>query len=131
MGEFCSLKCPSCGYSVPLMLGIGYFHPMVLAETQELSRKGKLGATLRRFLAEHPNGMVYPEYVLAQCEKCKEYSSVDLLDMYIPKDEDAAKSNGKEAIVLKKIIGICMLNSKNNTNCLRNFLIVVGSVMEK
>ncbi len=95
MGEMCSLRCPSCGYHVPLWLGIGFFHPMVLADTQELSKKGKLGATLRRFLAEHPDGVVYPEKVLAQCEKCKEYSSVNLLDMYIPKEEDAAKSNVK------------------------------------
>ncbi len=85
MGAIYSLRCSTCGYSSSLMLGVGFMYPAVFADTQEAAKSGELGATLKRFFTEHPDGVVDPEYVPAQCEKCGEYVDVVSLDMYIPR----------------------------------------------
>ena len=99
MGTMCSLHCPSCGYEAHLTLGIGFLYPVVFTETQEAAKSGKLGATLKRFFAEHPDGAVNPELVAAQCEKCGDYKSVTSLDMYIPKtNREKSKPKGRWSV---------------------------------
>ena len=85
MGEQYRLHCPKCGYETCVSLGIGFLYPMVYLETMKAAKKGKLGATLKKFLTEHPEGVINPGLTLAQCEKCGNYSSVNDYTMYLPK----------------------------------------------
>lgn len=58
MGAEYLLRCPSCGYEVGVSLGVGFAYPLVYRETMQSAQKGKLGATLKKFLAEHPDGVL-------------------------------------------------------------------------
>ena len=85
MGMNYYLHCPVCGYEVGVSLGVGFLYPVVYQKTQEDAKNGKLGATLKKFFAQHPDGVVNPALVLAQCAKCGEYKSVPNFTMYLPK----------------------------------------------
>lgn len=85
MGAGYYLHCPVCGYEADVSLGYGFLYPMVYRETQEDAKNGKLGATLKKFYTQHPDGAVNPTLALAQCEKCGKYTSVPDYTMYLPK----------------------------------------------
>ena len=112
MGVSYLLRCPSCQYEAYVKLGVGYAYPMVFRVTQQAAKDGQLGVRVKKFLAEHPNGVVNPELVLAQCSKCGEYKYVSDFTMYIPKGN---ADNGDEK-------SRCSVAMKDNaTNIVRPF----------
>ena len=85
MGTQYRVHCPQCGYGATLALGVGFVFPEDFAEMQEKGRNGKFGDEVRDFFAEHPKGVMDSELVIGKCDKCGEYYSVPLIQMYIPK----------------------------------------------
>lgn len=101
MGAGYMLRCLACGYEVGVSLGVGFAYPLVYRETMQSAKQGKLGATLKKFLAEHPDGVINPALELARCEKCGEYSAVQDFTMYLPKEgAKTEQSKGRWSITM-------------------------------
>lgn len=86
MGTQYRAHCPKCGYNTNITLGVGFAYPQVYADVQEKGRCGELGDDIRDFFAGHPDGVIDPEPVILQCEKCGEYDYGSSLRMYVPKN---------------------------------------------
>lgn len=85
MGTQYRVYCQQCGYDATLDLGVGFVYPEDFAEMQEKGRSGKFGDEIRVFFVEQPKGVMDSELVIGKCNKCGEYYSVPLTQMYIPK----------------------------------------------
>ncbi len=85
MGTQYRVYCSQCGYDTTLSLGVGFVFPEDFAEMQEKGKSGKFGDEIRDFFAEHPKGVMDSELMIGKCDKCGEYCSAPLNQMYIPK----------------------------------------------
>lgn len=86
MGESTQFRCPECGYDFAAFTGVGCAFPRVYAETVSKMKRGRLGATAKRFFEEHPDGAISCENVVMKCQKCGEYDSREYWAMYVPKE---------------------------------------------
>ena len=61
--------------------------PEVYEETVQQAKLGELGAELKKFFDEHPDGAIDVSYALGLCKTCGELYTVKDLSMYLPKDD--------------------------------------------
>ena len=85
MGRGYTLRCRKCGWEISANLGVGFMFPMIYQETMKAARAGEYGETIRRFLEEHPDGVLNAENVLLQCIGCGDLECGPELSMYIRK----------------------------------------------
>ena len=87
MCESKQFRCPECGYDFAAVTGVGFLFPQVYAKTVSKMKRGRLGATAKRFFEEHPDGAISCENIVMKCQKCGEYDSRESLAMYLPNGE--------------------------------------------
>ena len=99
MGQGYVFKC-KCGYSFEPWLGVGIMFPMQYQELKEAAIKGDLGKEIKDFFAEHPEGAIDADTVVARCRKCGKYECVSNLSMYFPKDNTKKKEKGRWSVAM-------------------------------
>lgn len=87
MGCGYDLHCKRCNYNFAVSFGVGFMFPEVYEETVQQAKRGELGAELKKFFTEHPDGAIDVSYALGVCQKCGELYAVKDLSMYLPKDD--------------------------------------------
>ena len=98
MGSGCSLKCRKCGYEFSANLGVGFMFPLAYQETMEAGKAGKLGKEVKRFLEEHPDGVMDCSSVILQCSECGALGCGPDLSMYVPGEETPPLSSGNWSV---------------------------------
>ncbi len=93
MGSGYSLKCRKCGYEFSANLGVGFMFPLAYQETMEAGKAGKLGKEVKRFLEEHPDGVMDCSSVILQCSECGALGCGPDLSMYVPGEDCLAVLN--------------------------------------
>ena len=98
MGTGYSLKCRKCGYGFSANLGVGFMYPRVYQQTMEAGREGKFGKEVKRFLEEHPDGVLDCSSVILQCTECGALGCGPDLSMYVPGEDSPAPSSGNWSV---------------------------------
>ena len=99
MGCGYNLHCEKCDYRSQVYFGVGLMSPEVYEKTVQQAKLGELGAELKNFFAEHPDGAIDISYSLGVCKKCGEIYTVEDLSMYLPKDNFSPyKNHGSRSV---------------------------------
>lgn len=93
MGNGYKIKCKKCGYDYRAMLGVGMLFPSLYEKTVSEIKEGKYGEDYKKFFEDNPDAAVNCEAVLAVCEQCGNFSTVNDLSLYVPKKSDDAGMN--------------------------------------
>ena len=86
MGSYYQFQCKKGKFALCANLGFGMMFPRVYESIMNSARQGELGEDVRKFLLEHPDGVLDVANVLAKCVDCGQYEIVHDLTMYLPKD---------------------------------------------
>ena len=87
MGCGYNVHCEQCDYRSQVYFGVGLMLPKVYEETVQKAKLGELGAELKKFFEEHPDGAIDVSYALGLCKKCGAFYTVTDLSTYLPIDD--------------------------------------------
>ncbi len=87
MGTVYPMICDKCGHNFRASFGVGFLFPSVYAEVTVSAKSGELGAELKKFFTEHPNGAIDVSNIFGVCKQCGEFDNVKNLSMYLPADD--------------------------------------------
>ena len=85
MGDMLRYRCPKCSFSFRFLEGVGRLYTFDYEKEVEKMKNGERGKILQKFFEEYPNGIVDLQDAIMQCPRCKNYSTNEILTMYILK----------------------------------------------
>ncbi len=80
------LQCEKCGFKFMTMHGVGMMFPLAYVKTVQKAKSGELGAEMKEFFEEHPDGAIDSETVTLCCDNCGHLSINQDLTMYVLKE---------------------------------------------